>query len=139
MVAPRVPASDRLMATGAGKHDRSGGDETPNTLRCAIPDYPGEEPLQHIATRWREDRDDRLRDAGLLEVARGGEPPEIRHLKYHDLRDYPELPPSHSYSERRKEKRIELYRENMILADRKYHATMQARTSVYTALITSTT
>ena len=98
------------MAGGAGAREDLGADGDAS-LRCKIPDYPGEEPLQHLATQWREQRDDALRDAGLIEVAKGGEPPSIRHLQFYeyDLNDYPMLPPSHPHAEKRIEVRNEKY------------------------------
>ena len=40
----------------------------------ALSQYPGEEPLSHTATKYREDRDRELTLLGLLEVAHGKEP-----------------------------------------------------------------
>ena len=57
------------MAGGAGAREDLGADGDAS-LRCKIPDYPGEEPLQHLATQWREQRDDALRDA-VSKSARG--------------------------------------------------------------------
>ena len=86
------------MAGGADARDDSGTGPGDPALRCRIPDYPGEEPLQHLATQWRELRDDALRDAGLIEVAKGGEPPSIRHMRFHDLNQYPLLPDGHPHA-----------------------------------------
>ena len=97
------------MAGGAGAREDLGADGDAS-LRCKIPDYPGEEPLQHLATQWREQRDDALRDAGLIEVAKGGEPPSIRHLQFYDLNDYPMLPPHHPHAEKRIETGLEFAR-----------------------------
>ena len=53
------------------------------TTQNSLTQYPGEEPLSHTATKYREDRDRELTLLGLLEVAHGKEPAAVRKLIFH--------------------------------------------------------
>jgi hypothetical protein len=59
-----------MAATGTTidvKHEKT----TANGL--VLPEFPGEDPRQHLGTQWKEEADSRLRlaGAGLLTVANG--------------------------------------------------------------------
>ena len=44
---------------------------TSNSNSFALPQFPGEEPLAHESTQWKEKATARLTSAGLLAVAQG--------------------------------------------------------------------
>ena len=116
-----------------GRHDPGAGGPDANSF----PQYPQEEPLSHIATQYREDRDRELTLLGLHEVALGNEPAAVRKLVYHDLDKYPPLPATHRNCEARNDLRNKLERENEIIAEERYQTIMAARTRVYAIMTKS--
>ena len=78
-----------MAATGTTidlKHEKS----TANGL--VLPEFPGEDPRQHLGTQWKEEADSRLAGAGLLTVANGGAPVEVAQIIDYPLDSIPELP-----------------------------------------------
>ena len=96
------------------------------TTQNSLTQYPGEEPLSHTATKYREDRDRELTLLGLLEVAHGKEPAAVRKIVFHDMTKYPPLPATHRNHESRNDTIVKLERENEILDEERFQAIMEA-------------
>ena len=102
-----------------------------------LPNFPGEDPLKHAGTEWKEGAEARLAGAGLLAVANGGYSPAAAEIIDIPLDEIPALPVGDRDYQRRLELRIIRIRvqvENARNEERRQRIIMTAWTEVYSAL-----
>ena len=124
-----------MAATGTTndmKHEKS----TANGL--ILPEFPGEDPRQHLGTQWKEEADNRLAGAGLLTVANGGAPVEVAQIIDYPLDSIPDLPWGDKEYSRRQEARLKVQIDNERNREKRAGKTMRAWAELYRAVKTCT-
>ena len=100
-----------------------------------LPQFPGEDSLQHVAMKWIETSVSRLAGMGLLSVARGGITPESAELR--DTPQLPALPPEDPNFQRRLEARHRIASDNAQRAEKRYGNEMRAWNKLYNLVYAS--
>ena len=111
--------------------DCSGDPGTTDSV-AVLPAFPGERPLQHTGTAWKEIAESRLGAKHLLVVARGGIPPAAARIIDEPL--LPALPPGHRDAERRLETNTRTHTRNKQNAITRWFIIMNAWTMLYNAI-----
>ena len=105
-----------------------------STTKIELPDFPGEVVLAHEGRNWRIAAIVKLAPHELVVVAETGVPPAVGEIVDVDLSDFPELPPSHSHYERRKDARTKIIAQNKANVERRARMTLRAWTTLFEAL-----
>ena len=100
----------------------------------SFPVVPGELCLAHAGSQYKEQAETRLANLGLLAVAQGFDPPNVKCIVDVDLDDLPELPHDHKEYQRRHETRIKVKTQNRANAIKRHTLRMEAWTELYSLL-----
>ena len=119
--------------------DNAKNDHSEKIKGPALPDHPGDKPLQHVALKWLEQAEAKLAGKQLLSTANGILSAAVNRIRIDPIDVlYPRLPEEHKYYEKRMEDRRKAQYNNDAKVQERHDQQMAEWDAVYSAIVECT-